>query len=491
MSGIDAERQRRLIVAGQHKAHLTVGELWRRYFELGGTASPIEVDAFLNGALALPGDQRDRLSLAVNEHLDGLAGQRRAPYSRPLREIEPLSGPLAALTTLLEGTHLAPPDAGPRATDAAAARLGVRTVIYLLDYAQERLVPFPGEHGHGREPLPIDGTLPGRAFRSLQTQGTVSDDGQARLWVPIIDGAERLGVLDVMVDDAEEITDSSLRGQCWWLAHYLGHLLTALGRYGDAIDHVRLSRARTVQAELVWQLLPPLTAGTDKVVVSGRLEPCHDVGGDVFDYALSSSSAQVAVIDASGHDLHAGLTAAAALATYRKARHSGARLFDQAEAIHRIIADKFGGETFATAVLGELDVHTGLFRYLAAGHPSPLLLRGGKVVKALDGGRRPLLGLDATDVTLGEERLEPGDTVVIYTDGITEARDARDHFFGLERLADTLERASDENVMAAEMVRRVIKAILQHQGDVLQDDATLLLLQWTDQRAELDPPPLF
>lgn len=45
--------------------------------------------------------------------------------------------------------------------------------------------------------------------------------------------------------------------------------------------------------------------------------------------------------------------------------------------------------------------------------------------------------------------------------------------------------------MAAEMVRRVIKAILQHQGDVLQDDATLLLLQWTDQRAQLDPPPLF
>src|SRR5690606_4356315 len=89
VSGIDADRQRRLILAAQHKAHLTVGELWRRYFELGGTASPLEVDAFLNGAMALPGDQRDRLSLAVNEHLDSLAGQRRAPYSRPLREIEP------------------------------------------------------------------------------------------------------------------------------------------------------------------------------------------------------------------------------------------------------------------------------------------------------------------------------------------------------------------------------------------------------------------
>lgn len=485
------ERQRQLIRTAQSRSHLGVDDLWMRYFALGGTVGPVELDAFLHGALDLPEEQRDCVALAVNEYLDGLVGENRAPYSHPIRALEPENGSLGALTALLRGTRMVPPDAVPAAVDEAAGRLGVRAVVYLADHGRRTLHPMGGAHGRDRPPLGIDDTPAGLAYRLLQTQAIVTDDGQARLWVPILAGVERLGVLDVMVDDEPNLGDPALHRQCWWLTGYLGHLLAALDQYGDAVDAVRRSRPRTPEAELIWHVLPPLTAATDKVVVTGRVEPAHDMGGDAFDYALSARHARFAVVDATGHDLGAGLAAATAVAAYRNARRDGGGLVQQAEAVHRTIAQQFDGRIYASGVLADLNLVTGRLRYVDAGHPSPLLVRGGTVARALDAGRRPLLGLDdARTTAVGEEDLEPGDTVVLYTDGITEARDDHHRQFGLDRLAEALQRAYAASLPLPEVVRQVCAAVLEHQRGVLHDDATLLLVQWTMAgQARLGPRP--
>jgi hypothetical protein len=419
---------------------------------------------------------------------DELTWRRRLAQDRDVRASLPEAGPLAALVELMRGGYLAPPDSLPFALDRAAEALDVRVLLYLVDYEETHLVPFHGTHDGGRRLLSLDGTVPGRAFRSLKTQASVSDD-QPRLWVPVIDGVERLGVLEVRVTDPGDLHDSALREQCWWIAHLAGHMV--MGMTGDAVDAVRRTRPRSVAAELIWQLMPPLTAATDKVVVSGRLEPANDVGGDVFDYALSEDHAHLAIIDATGHDLGAGLGSAAALAAYRNARREGRSLFDQAEAISDVMMQQFGGETFATGVVARLDLATGRLRYVLAGHPSPLILRDGRVVKALDGGRRALFGLPASRVTVGEEHLEPGDSVVLYTDGITESRDEHGHPFGLSGLTDFLERESGTDAPLPEVVRRLTHAILRHQGGVFKDDATILVAEWIHGRdSGLAPAPL-
>ncbi len=483
------DRQRRRIRATFGRTRLRPEELWVRYFALGGQAGPADLAEFLDGTADLPVRERDRVALAVNEELDRITGSDRAPYSRPLQAAEPEGGPLAALVTLLRDTHLAPPDALPAALAAAAQHLGVVPVLYLADDGA-RLVPVPGGPGHGRAPLSVDGTLPGRAFRLLQTQPALGEDGQARLWVPVVDGAERVGVLDVMLADPADLDDPNLHRHCWWLAHYLGHLVTALDAYGDTLEQVRAARPRSARGELVRRLLPPGTAGTDRVLVAGRIEPAHDMGGDLFDYALSATRAQFAVIDATGHDLRAGLAVAAAVSAYRAARRSGAGLFEQVEAAHGTIVEHFGGRVFATGVAADLDLTTGRLRYLAAGHPAPLLLRAGKVVKHLEEGRRPLLGIDVRSTTVGEEHLQRGDTVVVYTDGITEARDGTGRAFGLGGLVDVLQRTAAVGMPLPEVTRRVVAAILEHHAGTLQDDATLLMVQWTTQGQDaLDPAP--
>jgi serine/threonine protein phosphatase PrpC len=477
-AGTDDNEQRRTLDLGFRRAELTLEQLWVRYFALGGIAGLVEIEAYLHGLMPLPSLQRDILAHAVNERLDELTWRHRVPYSRRVREGLGAEGPLAALVAILEGMRLAPPERLPAAAAAAGRALGVQIVIYLVDYEQRVLTPVPTADGPDREPCAVDTTLPGRAFREVQI--LPSEAGSApRLWLPLLDGVERLGVIEVVIDDVTDLYDPALRRQCHWVSGLLGHLVVAVNHYGDALDAVRRQRSRSPAAELIWHLLPSLTAGTDGFVLSGLVEPAYDVGGDAFDYALSATTAHLAIFDAVGHTLTSGLVAAVTLAAYRSTRRSGGSLFAQATAIDDALAEAFGEQSrFITGVLAEVDLASGRLRYLAAGHPYPLLMRNGKVVKALTGGRRALFGLPIAAMSVAEEFLEPGDWLTLYSDGITEARDDAGNFFGEDRLVDFLRREAAASHPPPETVRRLVHAVMRHQRDVLQDDATVLLARW-------------
>jgi serine phosphatase RsbU (regulator of sigma subunit) len=114
-----------------------------------------------------------------------------------------------------------------------------------------------------------------------------------------------------------------------------------------------------------------------------------------------------------------------------------------------------------------------------AGHPRPLLLRGRKIVAELSCDSSLPFGLGDSAPEPGIEQLEPDDVVLLYTDGVTEARTADGEQFGLERLADLLEREAASGRTAGELLRRLVRSVLDHQAGGLRDDATLLLVQWT------------
>ena len=136
------------------------------------------------------------------------------------------------------------------------------------------------------------------------------------------------------------------------------------------------------------------------------------------------------------------------------------------------------GNRFVTAVLACLNTSTGELSYLVAGHPPPLLLRANRTVKALQYGRRVPLGISGRDVEVAHEHLEPGDRLLLYTDGITEARDARGRPFGTDRLIAFAERSGADGLPAPETLRRLAHDVLEHQGGLLQDDTTLLMVDW-------------
>ncbi|HEX2073494.1 MAG TPA: PP2C family protein-serine/threonine phosphatase [Geodermatophilus sp.] len=461
-------------------ADLTFEQLWMRYFALGGNADLVEMEGHLAGLMPLPPAERDLLAHAVNERLDELFAQRRVPYSRPIRSRRPLTGPLAALLHLIDASHTAPPDrVGTLAAEAGRA-LGVQVTVHVVDHEQRRLWRLPTQREPAEpadERLAVDGTLPGRVYQTVQMLPSESG-GVPRLWVPVIDGSDRLGVLEVGLNSPAELHDPTLREQCRWLADMLGYLITAMGKYGDALERRRRTRPRSPAAELLWQQLPPLTAASDAFMLAGWLEPAYEVGGDAFDYALSEETVSLAIFDAMGHGLGAGLLAAASLSAYRSARRDGGGIHDQARRIDDVVAGTFPGSAFATGVLAELDVATGRLRYVNGGHPPPLLLREGKVVKELSGGRRIPFGLGDGTPTVAEESLQPGDWLTLYTDGVTEARDASGAWFGEQRLVEFLTHQFAAGQPPPETARRLMRAVLDHQHGLLQDDASILLARW-------------
>lgn len=152
-----------------------------------------------------------------------------------------------------------------------------------------------------------------------------------------------------------------------------------------------------------------------------------------------------------------------------------------AEAADTAIIDQFGETRYTTAILAQLDSATGVVRYVTAGHPPATVIRGSKAVTSLDAALRPPLGIPARS-PVGEHALEPGDRLLFYTDGITDARNARGEFFGLGRLLDLAERHTTSGLTLAETVRRLEFAVQDHQDGPLPDDATLMVVSW-------DSPP--
>jgi sigma-B regulation protein RsbU (phosphoserine phosphatase) len=388
---------------------------------------------------------------------------------------------LQAVRDILDRSHLGTPQDLAGSVNAAVAQLGLRTRIWLVDYEQTALWPLP-EPGRGTpEPIPVDGTLPGRVFARVASM-PADNDGR-RWWVPMVDGTDRMGVVEFEAPDGPVADVPDLVRHCELIAGLTGHLIATVTHRGDHLDRVRRTQPMSTAAELLWRLLPPLTSSSERVVMSAVLQPCYEVGGDGFDYALDGTTAQIVVLDAAGRGLRAGLACAVALAAIRAARRAGRGLSDQARMADAALFEQFPDTRFATAVLAELDVEAGRLRYINAGHPPPLLLRGGRFVHELDRGRRLPLGIADASVQVAEEMLEPDDRLLLYTDGVTEARTATGDRFGRNRLADLVERHETAGLPAPETLRRLAHAVIRHQPGTPADDATLMLVHWSSPAA--------
>jgi phosphoserine phosphatase RsbU/P len=378
--------------------------------------------------------------------------------------------------TFLDRVHLASPGQLGEVVLEAAQEVGWSARLYLADYEQELLIPVPVVGTETAPPLGIDTTLAGRCFRTVAP--VPSQAGEPVLWLPVVDGVERLGALEVRVGDHEPLDDEQVLDRCRLFGHLSGHLVMAKRPYGDALELIKRRQPRTVASELLHRILPPLTFACEGLVISGLLQPYYDVAADAFDYSVVDDTAHIAILDATGHDLDGTALAAIALSAYRNSRLRRHGIVASATVMDSLVAAHGGGWRLATGILGELDLISGRFRYLNAGHIAPLLMRRGKVVKQLEGGRRPLFGIEGSAATIAEEWLEPGDRIVFYTDGITEARTPDGAFFGLRRLVDHLERGATAELPAPETLRRISHDVLAHQGGVLRDDATLLMAEW-------------
>ena len=294
-----------------------------------------------------------------------------------------------------------------------------------------------------------------------------------RACLPVSLGAERFGVLDVRL--AAE-PSPALVTELSWVAMALGFALAAAGRATDQVELARRSRPLSLPAEIQWELLPRLALEAPAYVVAGTVEPAYDVGGDTFDHAAQPEALTVSITDAMGHGLQAALLAGLAVAALRNARRRPAGLLDQVHHANQALHEQFGGERFVTGQVLRVDVPGGTGAIINAGHPPPLRVRGGQVEPVGLDADLPL-GLDgATVYHVQQLTLEPGDRLVLVSDGVLEAVPEGGQAFGTARLEELLR--SSQELAPHDVTRLLVREVIAHRAGDLADDVTVVCLDW-------------
>ena len=239
------------------------------------------------------------------------------------------------------------------------------------------------------------------------------------------------------------------------------------------VIETQLEIARKVQASLLPKA-PAQILGYD---VAGLNLPAYEIGGDYYDYIpFPNGHLGVAVADVSGK----GIPAALIMATFRAALRTQVRndfeLPHIMQSVNKLLADWIGVPGFVTAVYGILDPEAGTYIYANCGHNPPVLLRSDGGIEMLDRGGAALGVLAEAEYETAVVTLAPGDTLVLYTDGVVEAANADGEEFGPERLIQVLKRTSGSE--AQKMIRAVVKETRAHsRRHGYHDDFTIVILK--------------
>jgi Stage II sporulation protein E (SpoIIE) len=344
--------------------------------------------------------------------------------------------------------------------------------LLLVDYARRELRPFGAYQGPSLGQERVDQGEAAVAYRDQITSVNRFQLGW-RACLPVSLGGERFGVLDVQLS-AEP--DGKLLSELETVAMAVAFSLGAASRATDEIELARRARPLSLPAEIQWELLPRLALETPAYVVAGTVEPAYDVGGDTFDHAAQPEALTVSITDAMGHGLQAALLAGLAVAALRNARRRPAGLLDQVHHANQALHKQFGGEQFVTGQVLRVDVPGGTGAIVNAGHPLPLRVRGGRVEPVGLDADLPL-GLDnATVYHVQQLTLEPGDRLVLHSDGVLEAAPEGGPAFGTARLEGLLR--SSQELAPHEVARLLVREVIAHRAGDLADDVTVVCLDW-------------
>lgn len=251
-------------------------------------------------------------------------------------------------------------------------------------------------------------------------------------------------------------------------------------RLSDEVHRLNeeLTRKITEVARVQRSILvdePPATPGLEIAV---DYEPCDAAGGDYYDFQqFSEHRLGVVIADVSGHGPAASVVMAMLRTVMGAFRVSGHPYDAVVRDVNRLLYEALDAGTFVTAFFLHMDTRTGETAFANCGHPSPLVRRAdGSIEELSEGGMMPLAIVPDLEGQGGQGQLRPGDTVLLYTDGITEAFSERREMFGEQRLRGAMTAAGSEPRGLLDAVNAAVSG--HTNGRALDDDRCLVALRF-------------
>ena len=219
---------------------------------------------------------------------------------------------------------------------------------------------------------------------------------------------------------------------------------------------------------------PPIMEGYE---FQGISFSCYEIGGDYYDFIPRHDGRMlVALGDVSGKGTAAALLMSSLHAAIHAQVSARSSLEETIVSVNQYLADNTPANRFVTLFVAELDPSNGFLKYINAGHNPPLIGRADGSVAQLSSGGFPLGIIPGADFEVGETQLHPGEALVVYSDGVSEANNIRDEEFGMERLSDVVRK--NLKASAAGMRDKVESALSAFtQTAPANDDITLVIVK--------------
>jgi serine phosphatase RsbU (regulator of sigma subunit) len=317
------------------------------------------------------------------------------------------------------------------------------------------------------ESLPLAGSDYREVLLSQELRVGPGDAGSWLVLVPVTERGDAIGLLELSLPaDPGTETLAFLTSA----AHALAYVLIASRRHTDLFEWAQRDVPFSLAAEIQRRLLPAsYTIEAGRLTVAGWLEPASRVGGDTFDYSLDREFLYASITDAMGHGTQAALLATLVVGSLRNGRRRLASPSEQADQANRTLLEEGDAEQFVTGQLLRVRLGDGRLELVNAGHPSPLLIRDGAQV-SLDVPDNPVFGVVETHYDTVVRQLQPGDRLLLVTDGFLERNAAG---VDIGRIVATV---ADRH--PREVVRELADRVMRATGGDLEDDATVLCIDW-------------
>jgi len=347
--------------------------------------------------------------------------------------------------------------------------------LRLADYGKRTLHKV--EHTPlAAEPLPVHDSPQGRALRAPEP--VVLKDGQTdtvAVHLPVSVRGERLGVLSATLPGETEAVE--LLPELEDLCRALGHEITVAERDTDHYQRARRATRLTLAAEMQWQLLPGRSLRRDEFAIGAHLEPAYSVSGDNVDWSVSPEHLTVTVTNGMGEGVEAALLTTLAVNALRNARHAGLGLADQAALTDQAIYAQYRGSAYVSMVLFQFELATGEVEIVEAGSPRAWLYRDAKVEAVDFDAQLPLGMFEDTHYVTERFRVQPGDRLLLATDGVYESFSRAGEPFGDHALARSL--TASRLLPPSQVARAVLRDLSAHRGaGSLEDDALIVCVDW-------------